>query len=299
MNDANELMMKHSSQPAMERQRRKRRRGESESPDDYAQRTRRPFHDTDRQIHSGDRSSNGRNDTVPTKSTTRSVAAAETEEEDDFDDDDISFEIFDDPYSDTRHAITLVLREYVQCVPPREAALPIALVSQLYGIVGQRTKVDRELEQLRFRGDICFVSLPRSERGVVLRADYINQAVDVVRSSILPDDSADSLRALFERLLDGKGADADAEKLLRSAGFLRADPLCKDDPVADRLVSPHVRRFFAALRSGREELRKRLKRMKTKRVKMEKLSGITLRQTWLSTRFLIKDALGAGKVLRP
>jgi len=283
----------------MERQRRKRRRGESESPDDYAQRTRRPFHDTDRQIHSGDQSSNGRNDTVPTKSTTRSVAAAETEEEDDFDDDDISFEIFDDPYSDTRHAITLVLREYVQCVPPREAALPIALVSQLYGIVGQRTKVDRELEQLRFRGDICFVSLPRSERGVVLRADYINQAVDVVRSSILPDDSADSLRALFERLLDGKGADADAEKLLRSAGFLRADPLCKDDPVADRLVSPHVRRFFAALRSGREELRKRLKRMKTKRVKMEKLSGITLRQTWLSTRFLIKDALGAGKVLRP
>lgn len=217
----------------------------------------------------------------------------EASHEEDFDDDEIPDEIVDDPYGDTRNAIFLLVREYQQTVPPRQAMLPIVLRTQIYSIVRHRTQVDRDLEGLRSRGFLCFVGseiviLREHYRKVALAAleehldslhsssrriyDQRNTRAEVVRClerelDALLDDTESPSRPSGPPLPEKRASlkdfveSLDIVELLQKIGFVkkgRAD-VESGAPVVDLLTAPHARRFLSALRRGREELLHHLK----------------------------------------
>ena len=214
-----------------------------------------------------------------------STPSASDDDLDTFDevDDRILERLAHDELGDTRSALLLLLKEFSQTVSPRQAKCPFASVSQIYGIVGHRTKVDREIDELEDQGYLCVMRLATSEdRAVTLREYFICHVVDVLHKQDVSNrvddtdrasvqESRESLTEKMTGLMDvwrgarvhDEASDAfDATKNLTNrlfaAGFLR-ETLDSAVPLLERLTSPLSRQFFVALKAGRKEFARKLK----------------------------------------
>eukprot|EP00884_Botryococcus_braunii_P006774 jgi/Botrbrau1/16098/Bobra.7_2s0064.1 len=232
--------------------------------------------------------------------------------------------------SDTLAALLLLRAQF-----PRTQAwqLPIALRSQVYSLVKERTVVDRELENLRHANKIRMFRLPLGSDPYCycLTEDYVAflqrtererqdngmpvalaQVYGWFADRVLPQcpDLAISKARLLELLsrdsrVKSRKRKADEEEgelvsdkhitLLLNSGFLARDASDRDGFV---LGPGNVGPLVTSILKGRKELLGFLARRQYSQVLVKELEKKKMTRSPLGLRFHLRDLLGSGSVLR-
>jgi hypothetical protein len=186
-----------------------------------------------------------------------------------------------------------------QSFPIKETSLIIILVSMLYAHVKHRTKVDRELETLCRIGVVSFVRVTETDWGVVRRDRLILEYSQLIKNQ---DDKVQFFESFLGRqnrvvnLQDEMETQDEKIRIsrLQGLGFI-IKPRERVSEFRSWLITPRLKYFRHNLVKGRSELwTKHLSRVRSRRISKKRVLSIKLFSTWLSSKFLLKDAIGRG-----
>lgn len=197
-----------------------------------------------------------------------------------------------------------------------KVSVPVILMNQLYAIVSDRTQVDRELDQLKRKGEIRSfkVHLKTNEFAVLFVEDYRAQIAAERRqlvgnqkedspifgtfvNTVLPATQSDEYipkERLVELLFAGQPADEEQIMVLVNAGVLIRDMRVEVEGEGFWFSVPNIGAFMKCCVKGRQEVIAILKRQKHKELLQEDLEKKRLRYSSLGPLFHIRDLVGQG-----
>eukprot|EP01114_Cavostelium_apophysatum_P023228 TRINITY_DN8691_c0_g1_i2.p1 TRINITY_DN8691_c0_g1~~TRINITY_DN8691_c0_g1_i2.p1 ORF type:complete len:340 (-),score=53.78 TRINITY_DN8691_c0_g1_i2:710-1729(-) len=201
---------------------------------------------------------------------------------------------------------------------------PVALLSQIYSVVKNRTVVDKELDAMKRANELRVFKLltGKSDFGIMATVDYVEALMsakenaaqkspnadlhifDVFAKRLLPNYfdvsiSKDRLQAVLYPIQATKATDEEAKEtlsednitLLVNSGFL-----LQREVNVYWLSIPHAGALLKMLVAGRKEIVSMLKRQKWKELLASEMETKNLRYSSLGVPFHLKDLIGQGVI---